>query len=194
MTTGLLLMAAGKSQRFKEANGGRHKLLYPCDKLYTSMLALTYQTARNIFSTDEICIITNNSEPMVHDLANQLGSPTLSIQTNGIGESIAQAVAHNQSWDHLLILHGDLPFIQSSTIQKVYDATQKHEIVRPCYKGIFGHPVGFQKSLYPQLMALQGDQGAMQILKKFSVIALPVEDRGSIQDIDHPQDLMSYLP
>lgn len=192
MTIGLLLMAAGHSQRFKDASKGIHKLLYPCDASNTAMLEIAYQKARTIFSADNICIVTNQAESKVHALASQLGSPTLQIQSHGLGESIAQAVTVNQSWDALLILHGDLPFIQSSTIQKVYEAMQHHVIARPMYHGQFGHPVGFQKSLYPQLMALQGDQGASQILKKFPVMSLPVEDQGSIQDIDHPQDLMNH--
>lgn len=194
MTTGLLLMAAGHSQRFKDASSGIHKLLYPCDANNTAMLDMTYQKARAIFLPEQICIVTNQAEPQVHALASQLGSPTLQIQSDGLGESIAQAVYANQTWDALLILHGDLPFIQSSTIQEVYNALQHHMIARPIYHGQFGHPVGFQKSLYPQLIALQGDQGANQILKKFPVMSLPVDNLGCIQDIDHPQNLMSHLP
>lgn len=193
MTIGLLLMAAGHSQRFKNASGGIHKLLYPCDANNTAILNMTYQKARSIFLPEHICIVTNQAEPQVHFLASQLGSPTLHIQSDGLGESIAQAVLANQSWDALLILHGDLPFIQSSTIQEVYDALQHHMIARPIYHSQFGHPVGFQKSLYPQLMALQGDQGASAILKTYPVTYLLINDQGTIQDIDLPQDLMSHL-
>ncbi|MGL4674491.1 MAG: nucleotidyltransferase family protein [Wohlfahrtiimonas sp.] len=194
MTTGLLLMTAGHSQRFKDASGGIHKLLYPCDANNMAMLNMTYQKARSIFLPEQICIVTNQAEPQVHALASQLGSPTLQIQSDGLGESIAQAVHVNQSWDALLILHGDLPFIQSSTIQEVYNALQHHMIARPIYHGQFGHPVGFQKSLYPQLMALQGDQGASAILKTYPVTYLLITDQGTIHDIDRPQDLMSRLP
>jgi len=194
MTTGLLLMAAGHSQRFKNASGGIHKLLYPCDANDTAMLNMTYQKARSIFLPEHICIVTNQAEPQVHTLASQLESPTLQIQSDGLGESIAQAVCTNLSWDALLILHGDLPFIQVSTIQAVYEAMQHHAIVRPSYHDQLGHPVGFQKSLYPQLMALQGDQGASQILKHYPITTLPIDDQGAIQDIDHPNDLKKYSP
>lgn len=194
MTIGLLLMAAGHSQRFKNASGGIHKLLCPCDANNTVMLNMTYQKAREIFLPEHICIVTNQAEPQVHALASQLESPTLQIQSDGLGESIAQAVSENQKWDALLILHGDLPYIQSSTIQAVYEAIQHHTIVRPSYHDQLGHPVGFQKSLYPQLMALQGDQGASQILKHHPITTLPIDDRGAIQDIDHPNDLKKYSP
>ncbi len=192
MTIGLLLMAAGHSRRFKHANSGIHKLLYPCDTNNTAMLNMTYQKARAVFSPEHICIVTNQAESDIHSLASQLGSPTLQIQSNGLGESIAQAVSANQTWDALLILHGDLPFIQSSTIQTIHDATQHHSIVRPIYHGQSGHPVGFQKSLYPRLMKLQGDQGASQILKSYPITTLPIADQGCIQDIDYPNDLVSY--
>lgn len=194
MTIGLLLMAAGHSQRFKNASGGIHKLLYPCDANNTAMLNMTYQKARRVFLPEHICIVTNQAEPQVHALASQLDSPIVQIQSNGLGESIAQAISNNQNWDALLILHGDLPFIQPSTIQAVYEAIQHHTIVRPSYHDQLGHPVGFQKSLYPQLMALQGDQGASQILKHYPITTLPIDDRGTIQDIDHPNDLKKYSP
>lgn len=194
MTIGLLLMAAGHSQRFKRTSNGIHKLLYSCDASDMAMLNITYQKAREIFLPEHICIVTNQAEPQVHALASQLGSPTMQIQSNGLGESIAQAISNNQNWDALLILHGDLPFIQSSTIQTVYEAIQHHAIVRPSYHGQFGHPVGFQKSLYPQLMALKDDQGANQILKHYPTTTLPIDDQGSIQDIDHPNDLRKYSP
>lgn len=192
MTIGLLLMAAGHSQRFKHASSGIHKLLYSCDASDVAMLNITYQKARAIFLPEHICIVTNQAEPQVHALASQLESPTLHIQSNGLGDSIAQAVSANQTWDALLILHGDLPFIQSSTIQTIHDAMQHHSIVRPIYHGQSGHPVGFQKSLYPRLMKLQGDQGASQILKSYPITTLPIADQGCIQDIDHPNDLVGY--
>lgn len=192
MKIALLLMAAGRSQRFKSASAGIHKLLYPCDAKQTRMLSLTYQKASAVLPPEDICIITNQAELPVHQFAQTLGSPILNIQSQGMGESIAQAVSAYQDYDALMILHGDLPFIRSETIQTVHDALLHHAIARPTYRGRAGHPVGFQKHLFPQLMALQGDHGANALLKQSFVNYLPCDDQGTIQDIDTPQDLENY--
>lgn len=182
-------MSAGRSQRFKASHNGMHKLLHPIDQSSQSMLSATYATVSKIFAPENICIIVNEEEPDVQRAAQKLGSPTLIIQSNGIGESIAQAVQSNQTYDGLLILHADLPFIQASSIEKVRDELQNHLIVRPSYQGKFGHPVGFQKQLFPELMQLKGDDGANKILKQFTIFPLPIDDPGVIYDIDTLQDL-----
>lgn len=188
MMIGLLLMAAGRSQRFKATHNGMHKLLYPMNDSFESMLETTYKTASQVFSPENICIIVNQEEQEVQKAAQKLASPTLSIQSNGIGESLAQAIHAHQHYDGLLILHADLPFIQAATIQSVHDALQSHDIVRPVYKEKCGHPVGFQKQRFAELIQLKGDEGANKILRNFTVHSLSVEDPGIIYDIDTLHD------
>lgn len=193
MAIGLLIMAAGTSQRFKQASNGMHKLLYPYDQFDIPMLSMTYQTALQAFNPEEICIVVNEIEPTIIQLAKTFQSPVLTIQSNGLGESIAQGVTHQQSYDGLLILHGDLPFIQADTICQVRDELHNASIVRPEYLHQLGHPVGFQKIMFPLLMNLKGDTGASSILKNHSTTVITTHDRGSIQDIDTPKDLERYL-
>lgn len=193
MAIGLLLMAAGRSRRFKIASHGRHKLLYQPDPSIPCILESTYQKARAIFDAQQICIVVNHAEPEVKQFAQRLESPVQLIHSNGIGESIAQAVTAHQDWSGILILHADLPLIQKETIQSVVGALEHHIMVRPLYQNHAGHPVGFQPLVYPQLIALKGDQGANKILAQDHVTFIPVQDEGSIQDIDTPKDFENYL-
>ncbi|MNY74038.1 MobA-like NTP transferase domain protein [compost metagenome] len=62
-------------------------------------------------------------------------------------------------------------------------------IAAPMYRGRRGNPVGFSRHYLPQLLALEGDQGARGILKHSAVTELEVDDSGILQDIDTPADL-----
>lgn len=194
MNINLLIMAAGNSKRFKQTSNNHHKLLHPCDdNNQTAMLTMTYQKACEVFHPDNICIITNHDEIAVTKLAQSLGCSVLTIHTQGIGDSIQQAVAAHKDKDALLILHGDLPFIRPDTIKNIANAIQLHEIVRPKYQQQFGHPVGFQKSFFPQLMALRNDQGANKILTEYPFTSININDAGAITDIDTLKDLEKFL-
>jgi molybdenum cofactor cytidylyltransferase len=57
------------------------------------------------------------------------------------------------------------------------------------YRGQRGNPVGFSRDYLPQLLALEGDQGARGILKHAPVTELEVDDSGILQDVDTPADL-----
>ena len=189
MKYSILLMAAGKSQRFKASHNGMHKLLHPINESNHSMFSVTYAATTQVFAPKDIYIIVNKEDPDVKRAAKALGSPILTIQSNGIGESIAQAVYANQNYDGLLILHADLPLIRSSTIQSVRDALYEHSIVRPMYLGKYGHPVGFQQRYFSELMQLQGDEGANKILKNHDNTSLAIDDPGITYDIDTIHDL-----
>lgn len=191
MTIGLLLMAAGRSTRFKRTSHGIHKLVYPHNG--STLLEMTYQSACKAIPENDICIITNAFEPEVCELANQLTHSTLTIHSNGLGESIAQGIAFKRDWQGALILHGDLPYIQPESIQAIYTALQQHPIVRPSYDGKLGHPVGFQHYLFPSLMRLTGDQGAKAIMQNTTLTLIPLNDPGTIQDIDTLQDLEKFI-
>jgi molybdenum cofactor cytidylyltransferase len=52
------------------------------------------------------------------------------------------------------------------------------------------HPVAFSASLYPELMALQGDQGGRRMLTgRPGVVRVATDDPGATYDVDVPTDL-----
>ena len=198
MTIGILLMAAGKSRRFK-AQTGMHKLLFTLPHQTKSMLTKSYQKLRRYYQPQNIIIVTNQVEPEIQALAATFESKQIIVQSDGLGSSIAQSVStllkdpesviHN--WKGLLILHADLPYISLETISLVdrYLRIDSPLTVRPTYQNKPGHPVGFRASLFSALSKLSGDNGARSILKEHPPHLLITEDLGILQDIDSVEDL-----
>jgi molybdenum cofactor cytidylyltransferase len=111
----------------------------------------------------------------------------------GMGDSIAAAVAATREASGWLILPADLPLVQSSTLQAVARALQKHSVVMPLYRGQRGHPVGFSENCRDALLKLQGAQGAVPIVRAQAalnaLLEIEIDDEGIVTDIDTLSDL-----
>ena len=113
----------------------------------------------------------------------------------GMGTSIAAGVRACPDASGWLIALGDMPFIQPETIANILAAlSASAAIVIPTFNGARGHPVAFAANFLPELMALQGDQGARSIVAAHParLKLLPVDDAGVVADIDTPDDLRSH--
>lgn len=109
----------------------------------------------------------------------------------GMGDSIAAAVRATPQAAGWLILPGDLPLIQGDTLRAVAAALRGHEVVVPLYRGQRGHPVGFDARCGPELLKLQGNQGAASVVRAYCAIELIVNDVGCVTDIDTVDDLQA---
>ncbi len=107
----------------------------------------------------------------------------------GMGDSIAAAVRATPDAAGWLILPGDLPLIQPSTLQAVAQALANYAAAFPTLEGQRGHPVGFSSLCRPQLESLKGNQGAAPVLSMYSAIELVVGDAGCMTDVDTLDDL-----
>jgi len=107
----------------------------------------------------------------------------------GMGDSIAAAVNATRDSNGWLVLPGDLPLIQPSTLLEVAKALEQHAVVVPMFEGQRGHPVGFSAVCRDQLLALEGNQGAAPVVQAQAAMKLIVADLGSVTDIDTLGDL-----
>ncbi|GGZ82842.1 hypothetical protein GCM10007161_12810 [Ignatzschineria indica] len=200
MAIGIFIMAAGLSRRFK-AESNQHKLLVSPPLFEEALLTLTYNRVKEAFKEEEIVIITNQSEPEVTALAHSLHPHILTIESNGLGDSIGIAAqsllmgnhASLKALEGIFILPADLPYLLSETLilLKGYLEKSEHPIIRPQFHHISGHPVGFKAMLFPQLATLTGDLGAQKLLKPELTRNISVFDPGIIWDIDTPEDLLT---
>jgi len=108
----------------------------------------------------------------------------------GLGDSIAAGVRATADAAAWLILPGDLPLIQASTLRHIAQAPMSLDVVVPVVKGWQrGHPVRFSARCGSELMQLSGLEDGAAIEQARNATLWPVQDPGCIVDIDTLQDL-----
>ena len=112
----------------------------------------------------------------------------------GMGDSIAAAVRATSDAAGWLILPGDLPLVQSTTLRAVAAALSAAvHAAQPRFRGERGHPVGFAAACFAQLSALEGNLGAAPVLRALreagAVTDVEVDDIGIVTDVDTPDAL-----
>lgn len=88
---------------------------------------------------------------------------------DGIGSSIAVgAAALDADARAMLLVQGDQPFVSAQLLQQLVDvwARESPPFVASRYDGVVTTPVLFDRKLLPELLALEGDVGARQILRR----------------------------
>lgn len=163
----MLVLAAGRGERFIASGGTTHKL--------QALLA---------------------GQPVLQHTLDAVRASGLAphlVQASpaqpGMGDSIAAGVRATAGAAGWLVLPGDLPLVRPETLRAVADALQQHPVVVPVFNGARGHPVGFAASCGPRLMALAGEQGAAPVVKAMGATLLPVDDEGVVTDVDTLADL-----
>jgi molybdenum cofactor cytidylyltransferase len=171
----VIVLAAGKGERFKAAGGTQHKL----DALLQGLSV-----------RDHVLKAVQASGLSWHVV---LPEHTQHVRNPGMADSIACGVAATRNADGWLILPADLPLIQPATLQfmaKALDnATQQPQpcdVVVPMYQQQRGHPVGFSKACLQDLLQLTGDKGAASVVAKHNNLQVPVDDVGCVTDVDTP--------
>jgi CTP:molybdopterin cytidylyltransferase MocA len=92
----------------------------------------------------------------------------------------------------LLVTLVDVPLVAPQTIRRVIDAWQRTRapIVRPAIGERHGHPVIFDRAVFGELRAAPLAAGAKVVVRAHAheVIDVPVDDEGSLTDVDTPED------
>ena len=191
-----ILLAAGQSTRF-----GSNKLLYPVTENRPMLLVSAEKLAQVI--PDSIVVI---NEQLV-ELTAQLEQLGLSVVVNqraeqGMGSSIACGVGACQHASGWLIMLADMPYLRTQTIKLLADKFEHSPgergadesstgIIAPIYDERRGHPVGFSQCYKNELLALDEDTGARQIIQNHQsqLELVAVDDAGVIMDVDRTSDL-----
>ncbi len=187
MSIRALLLAAGVGRRFG------------ADKLGVSLADGTpmgVAAARNLLAAGCAVLAVVRAPrqgigPMLTSLGvDVVGCPEAHL---GMGHSLACGVRASQDAAGWLVALADMPFVQPQTITAVVQAMAAGaEIAAPTLSGRRGHPVGFAARWRDDLLALAGDQGARSLLLGHvdRIVPVPVDDRGILEDLDRPRDLI----
>ena len=184
-----LLLAAGRSSRFRRA-AGADKLLCPVPAGYPRQgLAVVLAALEPLRQAlPRVLAVVSRDNPAIGDLLRQAGCPVLAVDSDGIGRSIALGVRRTAEAAGWLIALADMPFIRADTIAAVAAGLAKGPVAAPCHAGRRGHPVAFGRVFGPALAALTGDLGAREVIGTQPPVTVEVDDPGIFLDIDHPGD------
>lgn len=181
--TAIVLTAAGMSRRFRQASG-QHKLL----AVLQGKAVLRHSLEQARASGMNIIVVTRPEDKAIHVLLDNVRA--VFCVSQGLGDSIAAGVSACLDYDAVIIALGDMPFVTTDSYQAVEQALHASPLVRPWVKGQPGHPVGFQRAFFPTLQQLSGDTGAQHLLLNQQIRYVPLSDRGCLEDIDYPEDLL----
>ena len=98
--------------------------------------------------------------------------------------------------DAALFLLGDQPTVTPSIIGTVIGTYRESEasIVQARYRGVTGHPVLFNRSLFTELDSVTGDQGARRVIARHPELARFADlDQNAPLDIDTEADYERFL-
>lgn len=181
-----ILLAAGSAQRF-----GAQKLLHALDDDTPMAVA----AARRLLAVlpDAIAVVRSDT-PNVKAALRRVGMRVVEnpAAAQGIGTSVACGIAHNLAADACVLALADMPFLKASSITAVCTALQDGApLAAPRYQGRRGHPVGFTRRYFDELLQLEGDIGARQVLARHArqLHAIDLQDPGVVRDIDTVADL-----
>ena len=167
----VLVLAAGRGERFSASGGTVHKL--------QALLA-----GKRVI--DHVLDAVKASGLPYHVVDADASRP-------GMGDSIAAGVRATAGASGWLILPADLPLISPGSLRAIAFAAPCAVTV-PVYRGQRGHPVRFGLECAPDLLNLQGNQGAAQLIRSLeatnSIAIIDVNDAGCVTDIDTLDNLV----
>jgi len=188
MTTGIVITAAGRGERFIQAGGSGNKL----NALLQGKTVFEHTLQQALASGLPVQVVTRPENLPVQQVCAAYQVPCTLLASGGLGESIAAGVAATANWNGWLIHLADMPFVSPQIFVQVAAALSQHNIVRPSFQHQPGHPVGFTAILRKQLCALHGDNGARELLRSHGeVYLLYLDQPGIVQDIDLPSQLVA---
>jgi molybdenum cofactor cytidylyltransferase len=87
---------------------------------------------------------------------------------------------------------GDMPRVPAAILAPMAELiAQGHAAAAPSFAGRRGNPAVFARALFPDLVALHGDQGARAILDRISPPLVDSPDDGVLFDVDLREQLES---
>ena len=183
----ILILAAGNSSRL-----GSPKQLIEFEG--QTLIERITETALSI-SEEVLIVLGGNSElilPKLERFNNVISTIYNSDWKEGMGTSIrigVEKLAENS--DLIIILLADQPFISKVLLQNMLQSYAKTQnpIVSCIYSNTLGVPILFDKSVFFELLKLNGDKGAKSFLHLYKNRISTIYFPEAIVDIDTLEDV-----
>lgn len=183
---GVIILAAGKSSRL-----GRPKqsLLYKDGTLLNKMVKTAIAADRG----PVVVVLGSNAELFLKDCEGAIPIINENWQ-NGMAGSICcgldTLLKTFPSLKGTIISVCDQPYVTAELLQQLIDKHRQSKlpIIASDYDGIAGTPAFFHYTIFPELMRLEGDKGAKQILQKDKERVGTINFPLGKEDIDTEED------
>lgn len=193
-----ILLAAGTGSRFGrqkllhvfDFNGERQSLLWHSVRLWLSI----FDRLTLAVNAEDMAVLSSIGHlPKAHQLRIKV-VPVLAAQ-QGMGASLATTIAASDNNVGWIIGLADMPAIPTPVLVSLRDKLlEGHQLVAPYYQSTRGQPVGFAAQYRDELLHLEGDKGAREIVLRdaFSIYRVSTEHSGVLWDIDTTEDLLEF--
>jgi molybdenum cofactor cytidylyltransferase len=182
-----LILAAGASARM-----GRPKQLLDWGGKPLVRVAAEVALAAKL---DPLLVVVGGAQAEVMEALAGLPLRIIANPDYAAGQSTslrAGIAALGQSTDAVVVLLGDQPFVTAAIVERLIAEWDSSEaaIIAPTYAGQRGNPVLFGRAVFPELLAVPGDQGARAVLAadRSRVHLVAFDDPRPLADIDTPED------
>ncbi len=195
-SVGAVILAAGGGHRF-----GQIKQLLPLGgkpllaRVLDAVLASPVQQV--------VLVLGAHASTIRQQLAGYAAQPRLLIVDNpawqqGLSTSLrAGLAALGLDVAAVLMVLGDQPHVSPELIARLLRRWQQTgaRLVAPAYKGSWGNPVLFARSLFPELRAVTGDRGGRDVVRRHAdeLALVEVDAALCFDDIDTPADYVRAL-
>ena len=186
LTVGCVIMASGLSRRF-----GANKLL--ADFCGQPMLCRAFAATATPGISARI-VVTRSEE--VQALCRAQGVPALLHSLPGRNDTVRLGLSalleQLPELNSCMFLPGDQPLLRRESVGMLVDFYREHpeHIAALGHDGVRGNPCLFPARLFPELLALQGDHGGNQVIRRHEEDLLLWEvPAPELTDVDTPQVL-----
>lgn len=179
-----VVMAAGNARRF-----GENKLAVQVQGKTLFRRALEAVPAERFVRT-----VVVSQYPEVLELAHRMGFvPVPNRHPDwGISHTISLGLGKLPEMDAALFQVADQPLLRRESVGRLVDFYREHpeHIAALGHDGVRGNPCLFPARLFPELLALQGDHGGNQVIRRHEEDLLLWEvPAPELTDVDTPQVL-----
>ena len=187
MTSIAIVPAAGRSERFGSP------------KLTVSLRGepLLELTLRSLLDGHVSRVILVSARTGAFDHVPLSRDPRVTVVVNpdpdrGMFSSVQTGLAAAEG-DPILMLPGDMPFVQPATVKAVLEAYRRAPgLITPQRHARHGHPIAVPGSARAAILAASATSSLSDVIKALGLphTEVEVDDKGILNDVDTPADLM----
>ena len=169
---------------------------FGADKLLAGEPPIVVQAARNLRLAEIPCLaVVPLGATALRELLEGAGLEILATDRTqrGMGGSLAAAIEASAGAEGWIVALGDMPAVRGDTVIALRNALESGSKLAAPFDaaGRRGHPVAFSEDLREELLSLDWDRGARDVLAAHeqAVHRIVTDDPGIFLDIDTPADL-----